>query len=64
LVSQPVNGQAAVLGFRDRQLVAILVLTERDSLMTHIHAIGDPRKLAFVTSQLTSHRPSAARGGE
>ena len=39
-----------VLGFRDRQLVAILVLTERDSLITHIHAIGDPRKLAFVTS--------------
>jgi len=44
--------------------VAILVLTEQYSLITHIHAIGDPRKLAFVTSQLTSHRPSAAPVGQ
>jgi RNA polymerase sigma-70 factor, ECF subfamily len=54
LVSQPVNGGAGALAFRDNQLVAILVLKSRDGVINDIHAILDPRKLAFATGQLTS----------
>lgn len=40
LVSQPVNGQPGVLAFHRRRLVSVLLLDERDGLVTHIHAIA------------------------
>jgi hypothetical protein len=53
LVSQPVNGEPGCLAFQNRRLVAIIVLHTRDGCIDYIHAIADPRKLAFVSTQLT-----------
>lgn len=54
LVSQPVNGHAGVLAFRDRHLVGILQLEVRDGIIVDLHAIADPAKLSFVDLQLTT----------
>jgi RNA polymerase sigma-70 factor (ECF subfamily) len=51
LVTQPVNGRPGALAFRDRELVAILSFTTRAGLINDVHAIGEPRLLAFVASQ-------------
>jgi RNA polymerase sigma-70 factor (ECF subfamily) len=53
LVSHPVAGQPAVLAFIRRKLAGVLVFTLRDELIQAVHVIGDPRKLAFLSSQLT-----------
>jgi len=55
LVSQPINGQAGVLAFRDDQLAGILVFKTSEGRIVDIHAIADPQKLAFVSSQLPAH---------
>jgi RNA polymerase sigma-70 factor, ECF subfamily len=52
LVSVSVRGQAAVLGFTDRQLTGMLLLTIGDSRVTRIHAITDPAKLELIRTQL------------
>ena len=52
LVTYPVAGQAAVLGFRDRRLAGILVFSMRGGKFQSVHVIGDPRQLSFVSSQL------------
>jgi RNA polymerase sigma-70 factor (ECF subfamily) len=54
LVSQPVNGAAGVLAFRQGQLAVMLVLKTRDGLISDIHSIGDPRKLAWAARSLNS----------
>ena len=52
LVTHPVAGQPALLGFIDRELAGVLVFTMRDGKIQAVHVIGDPRQLAFVSSQL------------
>jgi len=52
LVTVPVAGPPALLGFVDRALAGVLVLTVRDGKVQAVHVIGDPRQLAFVRSQL------------
>jgi len=52
LVTLPVAGQPALLGFIDRKLAGILVCTMRDGRIQAVHVIGDPRQLAFVGAQL------------
>jgi RNA polymerase sigma-70 factor, ECF subfamily len=54
LVSHPVGGQPAVLGFRDRELTAVLVLTVDAELIQSVQVIGDPRRLGFLRSQLSA----------
>jgi RNA polymerase sigma-70 factor (ECF subfamily) len=54
LVSQPVGGQPAVLGFFGRELAGVLVFTMRGELIQAVHVIGDPRKLGFLSSQLST----------
>jgi RNA polymerase sigma-70 factor (ECF subfamily) len=54
LVSLPVGGQPAVLAFTGRELAGLLVFTMRGELIQAIHVIGDPRKLDFLSSQLTA----------
>jgi RNA polymerase sigma-70 factor (ECF subfamily) len=54
LVSHPVAGQPAVLAFTRRELAGVLVFTMRGELIQAIHVIGDPRKLDFLSSQLTA----------
>jgi RNA polymerase sigma-70 factor, ECF subfamily len=66
LVTHPVAGQPALLGFHGRDLSGVLVFTMRDdggsqggrpsgsqqSQIQAVHVIGDPRKLRFLSSQL------------
>jgi RNA polymerase sigma-70 factor (ECF subfamily) len=52
LVSSPAGGRPVLLGFKDRELIAVLVLTVDNDRITEIHAIADPAKLDFVRNQL------------
>jgi RNA polymerase sigma-70 factor, ECF subfamily len=52
LVTHPVGGQPALLGFSGRALAGVLVFTMRDARIQSVHVIADPRQLGFVTSQL------------
>jgi RNA polymerase sigma-70 factor (ECF subfamily) len=52
LVSHPVAGQPALLGFAGRELAGILVLTVRGDKVQAVHVIGDPRQLRLVSAQL------------
>jgi RNA polymerase sigma-70 factor (ECF subfamily) len=52
LVSHPVGGRPAVLGFFGRELAGVLVFTMRGEAIQAVHVIGDPRQLAFVGAQL------------
>jgi len=54
LVTHPVAGQPALLGFTGRELSGVLVFTMRGDLIQAVHVIGDPRKLGFLSSQLAS----------
>ena len=45
LVSQPVNGHAGLMAFRNQRLVGILQLKTRNGLIHDLHAIADPRSL-------------------
>jgi RNA polymerase sigma-70 factor, ECF subfamily len=53
LVSHPVAGQPALLGFTGRALTGVLVFTMRHGKIESVHVIGDPRKLSFLASQLS-----------
>jgi len=53
LVSQPINGNPGVLAFRRGQLVIALQLELRNGLIHEMHAVADPRKLAFLSNQLS-----------
>jgi RNA polymerase sigma-70 factor (ECF subfamily) len=52
LVSSPVGGEPALLGFIDRALAGVLVFTMRGEKIQAVHVIGDPRTLRFLSSQL------------
>jgi RNA polymerase sigma-70 factor, ECF subfamily len=52
LVSHPVAGQPALLGFTGRELAGVLVLTMRGDKVQAVHVIGDPRQLRLVSAQL------------
>jgi RNA polymerase sigma-70 factor (ECF subfamily) len=54
MVSLPTGRQPALLGFRDRQLAAVLLLTIGDGRIVKIHALADPAKLAFLRARLTA----------
>ena len=52
LVTHPVAGQPALLGFIGRTLSGVLVLTMSGGKIQAIHVIGDPRKLGLLSAQL------------
>jgi RNA polymerase sigma-70 factor (ECF subfamily) len=52
--SLPVNGQPAVLAFTGRRLEGVLVFTVDGDAITSVQAIGDPRKLSLLRSQLAA----------
>jgi RNA polymerase sigma-70 factor (ECF subfamily) len=52
LVTHPVAGQPALLGFTGRTLSVVLILTIRDGRIQALHGIGDPRKLGLLSAQL------------
>jgi RNA polymerase sigma-70 factor (ECF subfamily) len=51
LVSHPIGGQPALLGFYGRELTGVLVFALRGELIESITVIGDPSKLAHVAAQ-------------
>jgi RNA polymerase sigma-70 factor, ECF subfamily len=51
LVTHPVAGQPALLGFTGRQLSGVLVFTMVGGKIQAVHVIGDPRKLSALGSQ-------------
>jgi RNA polymerase sigma-70 factor, ECF subfamily len=52
LVSHPVAGQPALLGFRGRNLAGVLVFTMNGEDIQAVHVIADPRQLSFLSAQL------------
>jgi RNA polymerase sigma-70 factor, ECF subfamily len=46
------SGPPVLLGFVDRALAGILVLTVRGDRIQAVHVIGDPRQLSFVSARL------------
>ena len=54
LVSQPVAGQPALLGFRNRGLAGVLILGMRGELIESVHVIADPHKLVTLGLRLST----------
>ena len=52
LVTHPVAGQPALLGFTGRELSGVLVFTMAGGRIQAVHVIGDPGKLSALRSQL------------
>jgi len=61
LVAMPVNGEPGALAFRDGRLISVIAFETRDGLITRVHGIANPRKIAYVASLLHS-QPSAGVG--
>jgi RNA polymerase sigma-70 factor, ECF subfamily len=55
LVSHPVGGQPALLGFHGRALAALLVLRMRGEQVEAVHVIADPAQIGFLTRQLAAY---------
>ena len=49
LVSIPVNGEPGILVSREGEVFALVVLTTRNGLVEHLHAIADPRQTAYLS---------------
>jgi RNA polymerase sigma-70 factor, ECF subfamily len=52
LVPMPVNGEPGVLALREGRLVAVIALETRGGLISRVHAIANPHKLAYVAALL------------
>jgi len=52
LVTHPVAGRPALLGFTGRALTGVLVFSMHGDKIQAVHVIGDPRKLNFLSAQL------------
>jgi RNA polymerase sigma-70 factor (ECF subfamily) len=53
LVTQPVNGATAILGFRAGRLYALVQIEFDGELIREMHAIADPAKLALIDPLMT-----------
>jgi RNA polymerase sigma-70 factor (ECF subfamily) len=54
LVSNPLVGHSVVLAFVEQRLYAVILLGLRGDLIEEIHVIADPKKLSFLSKQLSS----------
>jgi RNA polymerase sigma-70 factor (ECF subfamily) len=54
LVSHPVGGQPALLGFIEHELAGVIVFRLEGEVIQAVQVIGDPRKLRFLRSQLSA----------
>ena len=55
LVPMPVNGEPGALALRDGRLVSVIAFETREGLITRIHGIANPHKLAYVASLLQAN---------
>jgi len=63
LACLPVNGEPAVVASVGDHLLAVVILTTRAGLVTEIHAIVDPHKLAHLQgASLAGPHPAAEEG--
>jgi RNA polymerase sigma-70 factor, ECF subfamily len=58
LVSHPVGGQPALLGFHGRALAALLLLRVRRQQVESVHVIADPAQIGFLSRQLAAYTSS------
>ncbi len=58
LVAMPVNGEPGALAVRDGRLVAVIAFETRGGLITRVHGIANPHKIAYVASLLQANRPT------
>ncbi len=56
LVTQPVAGQPALLGFTGRTLSLVLILTVKAGPIQAMHGIGDLRKLRLLSAERAMFR--------
>jgi RNA polymerase sigma-70 factor (ECF subfamily) len=54
LVSHPLGGQPALLGFHGRALAALIVLRMRGEQVQAVHVIADPAQIGFLSHQLAA----------
>jgi RNA polymerase sigma-70 factor (ECF subfamily) len=52
LVPMRVNGEPGVLVFKEDRLLAVIAFETREGVITRIHSIANPHKLAYVSSML------------
>jgi RNA polymerase sigma-70 factor, ECF subfamily len=52
LVPMPVNGEPGALALRDGRLIAVIALETREGLISRVHGIANPQKIAYVASLL------------
>ena len=52
LVPMRVNGEPGVLVFKKDRLLAVIAFETREGVITRIHSIANPHKLAYVSSML------------
>ena len=52
LAPMRVNGEPGVLVFQEDRLLAVIAFETREGLITRIHSIANPHKLAYVSSML------------
>ena len=58
LIPMAVNGDAGALAFLDDRLITVFAFESRDGLITRIHGIANPTKIAYVASLLERSRKS------
>jgi RNA polymerase sigma-70 factor, ECF subfamily len=60
LAPMPVNGEPGIVAFHDDTLIAVIAFETRDGLVTRIHGMGNPEKLAYVASLLGTKATGAS----
>ncbi len=48
MTAREINGEPGIIVFRKGAVAAVLALTVKESLVTRVYAVADPRKLAHV----------------
>ena len=60
LAPMAVNGEPGLVAFRGDALVAVIAFETRGGLVTKIHGMGNPQKLAYVASLLGTNAAGAS----
>jgi RNA polymerase sigma-70 factor (ECF subfamily) len=63
LVPMPVNAEPGALAYVDGALIAVISITVRDGVITHLHSVANPDKLAHVRAAL-ARAPRAETDGQ
>ena len=54
LTAQEINGEPGIVAVLHGEVAAVLALTVKDSLITRVYVVGDPRKLVHVRRALAA----------